>query len=296
MSTVVSLVFVVVVIASIAAVNGHLGLRVFRGDDDVYASDCRHGRCAVLTHHRRTSGVPGEVRFDDMVVDAGGKPFGENDYDDDDHKAAARYRELENDRRIMTFPYCSTMNVDECRSLLRRLERLRLRRLRGGTKRNVVVTRVGGAVVRLAGRRRRSAPGVDRTGNKQKSEAPKTRAVRSHNVNAVSEANRLVNQYRAWRKENGYGRNYARWGRAPAMNSQEDGTAHLYGGDASSNKDSLMSASNGTANEVHHRTPRSVVVEIEPDEELPANERDMLDTYLAWRETHGYGTLAGRWG
>jgi len=292
MSTVVSFVFVIGVIASITAVNGHLGLRAFRGDDDVYASDCRHGRCTVLTRHRRPSGVPGEDRFDYMVGDASGKPFNGDDYDD---KAVKRFREFEDDRRIMTFPYCSTMNVEECRSLLRRLERLRLRRLRGDTKRNVVVTGVGGTVVRLAGRRRRSAPEVA-TGNEQKSEATKMRAARSHTVNAVSEANRLVDQYRAWRKENGYGRNYARWGRAPAMNSQSDGKAHLYGSDASSNRNSLMTANNGTANEVHRRRPRSVVVEIEPDEELPANERDMLDTYLAWRETHGYGTLAGRWG
>jgi len=67
-------------------------------------------------------------------------------------------------------------------------------------------------------------------------------------------------------------------------------------GDVGSDDDEQ--SNNGTAKDQHHqRSRRSVVVEIEPaEQQLPANERDMLDTYLAWRETNGYGTLAGRWG
>jgi len=279
--------FVVVgVISSVSVVSGQLGLNSYRDDvADVYrASNCRHGRCAGVAY---PSSIVrgGHDRF--YAVDASAKSFEGDDYDDD--KAAGRTRELEEDRRMMTFPYCSTTSVDDCRSLLRRLERLRLMR-RGVSKRNVVVTRVDhGAVVRLLGRHRRS---VDTGKRRTSEEASKTRAVRSDNANAAFEANRLLDEYRAWRKENGYGRNYARWGRASA--TDETAQAHHHGGtDASSEKPT----DNSTAvNHVHRRTPRSVVVEIEPDDELPATERDMLDTYLAWREVHGYGTLAGRWG
>jgi len=294
--TIFSLIFVVGVTPSITVVSGHLGLHTFGDDDGVYVSSCRHGRCSGLTYHRLSS-VRGRHRFDgddDMIGDSSAKSIGGDNYDDED-EAVGRFRELEEDHRIMTFPYCSTMNVDECRSLLQRLERLRVRRLREDTKRNVVVTGIDGTVVRLRGRRRRSTQEED-IGNERKSETPKTRAVRSHNANAAFEANRLLDQYRAWRKENGYGRNYARWGRASATeDSEEQRTAQQSSGDASSNKDSLTTP-NGTGNGVHKRTPRSVVVEIDADNELPVSERDMLDTYLAWRETHGYGTLAGRWG
>jgi len=292
---IISLIFVVGVSV---VVSGHLGLHAFT-DDAVYVSNCRHGRCAGgLTYHRLPSSLRGRDRFsiiDDMVGDAGAKRFDEADYDDE---TVGRFRQIEDDRRITTFPYCSTMSVGECRSLLRRLERLRLRQLRGVAKRNVVVRGDDGTVVRLVGRRRRSVDRPTAGDDNGKSEAPKTRVARSHSGNAAFEAHRLLDQYRAWRRENGYGRNFARWGRSLATDSEENGKEYQYSDNASNDKDSLMTANNNnnTAKEVHTRTPRSVVVEIEPDEELPASERDMLDTYLAWRETHGYGTLAGRWG
>jgi len=75
------------------------------------------------------------------------------------------------------------------------------------------------------------------------------------------------------------------------VDREDDAERRQQDGDDSSDDRS----NNGTTSD-HRRTRRSVVVEIEPEEKLPATERDMLDTYLAWRETHGYGTLAGRWG
>jgi len=295
MTTIFSLICIVVgVTPSIIIVSGQLAsLNSYRDDvADVYAlSNCRYGRCAGLTY---SSPVGRDHNRRLYAVDTSAKSFGGDDYNDNDDKAVGRTRQLEEDRRMMTFPYCLTTSVDECRSLLRRLERLRLR-AREVSKRNVVVTRVdGAALVRLLGRRRRRS--TDTRGGNQRTSGEattKTRAVRSGNANAAFEANRLLDEYRAWRKENGYGRNYARWGRASATENAEDGAAHHHGGtDVSSEK----TTNNNSTNAVHRRTPRSVVVEIEPEEELPANERDMLDTYLAWREINGYGTLAGRWG
>jgi len=296
-------IFVVGVISSINVVSGRLDLRAFEDDDVPYVFDCRRGRCGRLptSHHRQSHGSRGLDRFDDvddMVDEASAKSFGGSDYDYDDDKAVGRFRAINDDRGIMTFPYCSTMSTNECRSLLQRLERFRLRQLRRATKRNVVVTGVDGTVVRLLGRRRRSAQEVG-TGNEKAAEATKVRATRSSNGHGTSEAqNRLLDQYREWRKANGYGRNYARWGRGIPSTDQKDRTAHQHSGNASKDKDSLMTPINNTTNDVdvHRRTSRSVVVEIEGDEDIPETERDMLDTYLAWRETHGYGTLSGRWG
>jgi len=282
LTTIVSFIFVVCVIPSI---SGRIDLRAFERDDGFvpYAFSCRRGRCGSLstTHHRRSSDVRGLDGVDDVVGEVGVKPFGVNDRDDDD------------DRRIMTFPYCSTINIDECRSLLRHLERLRLWLLRrvSKPKPNLVVTGVDGTVVRLLDRRRRSAQQEVDTGDEKAADGQKVRPGRSINSYASFEAsNRLLDQYHQWRKENGYGRNNARWGRAPPTDHEED-----ISGNASSDKESATTPSNSMAS-VHQRSPRSVVVEIEHEDELPASERDMLDTYLAWRESHGYGTLAGRWG
>jgi len=296
--TIVFFIFAVGLIPSITVVDGRLDLRAFEHDDVPFAFSCRRGRCSRLssTRHRQSPVTRSLGRFDgvdDLVGEASRKPFGGNDYDEDDNDGAVGRRSFQDDRWIMTFPYCSTLNIAQCRSLLRHLERLRQQQLRGVTKRNVVVRGLDGTVVELLSRRRRSVPGAD-TGNKKTAETPKVRAVRSPNA-AFEASNRLLDQYREWRRRNGYGRNNARWGRSgPPSERQYDGTARKHSKDFNSDKDSLTTTSNST--KVRQRSPRSVVVEIEPEEELPDNERDMLDTYLAWRETHGYGTLAGRWG
>ena len=304
---IVSFLFLVGMIPSITIVSGRVDLRAFGRNDGLvpYVFNCLRGRCGSLsvTYDPQSSGIRDLDRFDgvdDMVGEAGMKPYGGNSYDDNEDKTVGRFRAFKDDRWKMTFPYCSTLTTEECRSLLRRLERLRnLRQRKKGIKRNVVVTRVDGTVVRLLGRRRRSAQVVD-TGNEKAAKAPQMRAARSPNGYVSYEAtNRLLDQYREWRKEHGYGRKNARWGRSSLpTDHEEDGTAHQHSGNVSSDKDSLTTQNNSTANHVDilRRTPRSIVVEIEPEDELPVNERDMLDTYLAWRETHGYGTLAGRWG
>lgn len=294
------IIVLLIVVGVVPSVSGRLDLRAFEDDDVPYMFGCRRGRCGSAppaTNRRRWSDVRRLDLPDDvdgpLVVEASAKPFGGgDDYVDGRFSALA-----DDDRRMMTFPYCSTTSVDECRSLLRRLERLRLRRRRLGTggNRNVVVSRSGGTVVRLLGRRRRSPQLTDSSDAKatETAKATRQRDVRSPGSHAAFEAsNRLMDQYREWRRQNGYGQQFARWGRGSSPADLEDDAAHRQkDGDVSSDDQS----NNGTTND-HRRTRRSVVVEIEPEEKLPATERDMLDTYLAWRETHGYGTLAGRWG
>jgi len=312
--TIVSFIFVVIgLIPSITVVSGRVDLRAFGNNDDSvpYAFGCRRRHCGggvfrpTTTQHRRWSSVRDLDRsVDGIVSDGGTKPFGgENDYDNDEDRAVSGGRfpasESGERRRIMSFPYCSVLRVDECWSLLRRLEKLRLQRLQGRvSKRNLVhIAGMGGTVVRLLGRHRRSAESKD-SGSEKTTKTPEV-AVRSPSGYSAFDAT-LLDQYREWRKQNGYGRHNARWGRRSLLRGEhEDGGALKDSGDISSDKDSLTTPTNSSANyiDVHHRTTRSaVVVEIEPQEELPDNERDMLDTYLAWRETHGYGTLAGRWG
>lgn len=290
--TIVSVVFVVVGV--ISSITGRIDLRAFNDDNVPFAFNCRRGRCSSLSAtYRRPSD---DIDHLDSVDETNMKPSAdENDYnDDDDDKTTERSQALKDNSWILTFPYCSSLGIDECRSLLRRLERFRLRQVSRIIKRNVVFRGADGTVIRLLGRRRRSAPETD---HEKTAKTPKSRAVRSPSGYAASEsASRLLHQYREWRKQNGYGRNNARWGRSTSpTTNEEDGTAHQY---TSSDNNLLMTSDDTKKNvDVERRTRRSaVVVEIKPDDEIPKNERDMLDTYLAWRETHGYGTLAGRWG
>jgi len=295
---------VVLVVGLIPSIIGRIDLRAFNDDNAIlpFAFNCRRGRCSSLpTTYRRPSADLDHVHLDSVddvaVGEESMKPSDGNDYDDqeEEDKTTELSPTFKDNSWILTFPYCSSLSIDECRSLLRRLERLRLWQLRRIIKRNVVFRGADGTVIRLLERRRRSAPGID---NEKTGEAPKSRAVRSSSGYPASEAaSRLLDQYREWRKQNGYGRNNARWGRSKSSTDhEEDGTAHQY---LSSDNDRLMTTSSDTKENVgvERRTRRSaVVVEIKPDDEIPKNERDMLDTYLAWRETHGYGTLAGRWG
>jgi len=282
-------------LVSFVVVSARLDLRAFEDDAGLvpYAFGCRRGRCggAPATNHRRWSGVRG---LDRSIGEAGENSLGGDDYD---HNGRLFDDE---DRQMVTFPYCSAMSVDECRALVRHLERLRAHRPRRLDKQNVV-----GTVVRLVGRRRRAKRGVDSADEKatKTSTEDQQRAVRSQSNYAASDsASRLLDQYREWRKVNGYGRHSGRWGRSAPSAELAQARHHQYSGDASVDGDSVTTEKNGTTKTdiIRHRRPRSVIVEIEPeeqtDEQLPANERDMLDTYLAWRETHGYGTLAGRWG
>lgn len=249
--TTVSFTFVVVMIASISVVSGRLDLRAFGEHDVPYAFGCRRGRCGSPPM-RPLSG--GRDQPDD-VSEVGAKLFDADDYDDDnrDEDVKLFLRALESQRLTMTFPYCSRLSAEECRSLLGDLERLRLRRLqRRVVKRNVTVSGDDGTVVRLLGRRRRSA--------------------RKRDTDTVR----------------------------PAESDHEDETAYQQKRrNIRSVKDLFVIPNKRTEKDVdvdRRRGRRSVVVEIESDEELPDSERDMLDTYLAWRETHGYGTLSGRWG
>ena len=276
-----------IVVGIIPSVTARLDLRAFEDDDVPYVFGCRPGSCGSVstTHRGRQSGVR-RLHLSDgvdgrVVVEASAKPFDGDDYDDD------------GGRRVMTFPYCSTTSVDDCRLLLRRLERLRLRRLGRVGKRNMVVSSSGGTVVRLLGRRRRS-PQVMDTSNVKATETAKTtqqRAVRSPTGHAAFDASSsLFDQYRQWRKQNGYGQHFARWGRG--MDRKDDAEHRKHDDDDVTGDEQWK---HSIVND-HRRPRRSVVVEIEPEKQLPASDRDMLDTYLAWRETHGYGTLAGRWG
>jgi len=72
----------------------------------------------------------------------------------------------------------------------------------------MVVSRSGGTVVRLLGRRRRSP--------QLTAEATRQRDVRSPGSRAAAfeASSRLMDQYREWRRQNGYGQQFARWGRA----------------------------------------------------------------------------------
>jgi len=285
---------VLLLIVVIPSVVGRLDLRAFEDDDVPYVFGCRRGRCrggSASTPRRWSAGVrrldlSGAVDDRPLVVEASAKPLSGDDYDDD---GGGRFPAF-NDRRLMSFPYCSASSVDECRSLLRRLERLRLRRLQGRTgKRSMVVSRSGGTVVRLLGRRRRSPPKAAEADASDVKATPQ-RGVRSPSNHAAFDASsRLFDQYREWRRQNGYGQHFARWGRDSGRQNDAERRQH---------DDDDEQSNNSTAAIDHHtRARRSVVVEIEPEEEqVPNNERDMLDTYLAWRETHGYGTLAGRWG
>jgi hypothetical protein len=90
-----------------------------------------------------------------------------------------------------------------------------------------------------------------------------------------SNTKQALRRYREWRQENGYGQVLrSRWGRGRRSNLEKDG--------------------------VRSRSKRSVVglleIELPSGEDMNVDEKNVLDSYLTWRENHGYGTLAGRWG
>ena len=117
--TVVFFIFAVGLIPSITVVNGRLDLRAFERDDVPFAFGCRRGRCSRLSSTRqRQSPVTRSLGrldgVDDLVDEANRKPFGGNDYDvddEDDNDGAVERRSFQDDRWIMTFPYCSTLTL-----------------------------------------------------------------------------------------------------------------------------------------------------------------------------------------
>jgi len=225
------------------------------------------------------------------------------------------------DRVLMSFPYCTGLTVPGCTALHRHLEHLAnaithnnfansdgrmtlisVQSRRHNTFKRAKMTMVTSNEVELERKRNAdeaqerytdSDVTVDKdtaTGVRQRNtehvgveygRRMKGKVVTSTSSDSIKE--HILRRCRQLRQQLGDGRHAAR--RSHRVNDQLPQQRHV--------ADDI-----NTDIPVPPRRNRSLVVEIEwpSNEDLSDEERDVLDAYLTWREQHGYGTLAGRWG